>query len=188
MKPVGIYLNRLFEDRKLSNDLFIYHYTNTKLSKINKQGILSLYGLYHKDPAAFEKAIQGYLPRIKAKIGKKDEYSIEDIDKFFKSRGLDIKSIFFSFWEIIPGLHKERDEFIKNANLIKINIKKLKSTWKYNLINASKVTTLPFNQIKKYCEMDSEKFQKKQGGKFIFTNIPHLAVIPPDGVIPKNFF
>ena len=180
---INTYLTYLEEQ---PNELYLYHYTLASMKSIKRHGLLSIYGLYQKDPNEYKKAIDNYMPRIKAKLGDKDEYSIEEIERFFKLRGLDIRGIFCSFWEMIPGLHNGRDNFVKKATLIRLSVNKLKTTWKYKLINANKVTDITYNDIKTYCNKDTLPYQKKKGGKFLFTNIPHLCIIPNDGIIPKT--
>lgn len=170
-----------------SNDSYVYHYTMATTNQIKKNGLLSLYGLYHKNPKEYKRQIKKYLPRIESLLGYKGNYSLEDVMKFFKKRNLDMKSIFFSFWEVMPGLHKGRDEFINDATLVRVNIKHLKPSWGYNLITGGSSKPLSYNKIKTYCNMDSTPFQKKQGGRFLFSHIPHLSVIPDDGIIPIKF-
>ena len=167
---------------------YLYHYCPKRLyEKIKKNGMLSLYAQYTYDKETFDKNIAGYKTRVHTLIGKKETYTLKDYDKFFKSRGLDIRSIFFSFWKVIPGINKDRDHFIKSSYLIKIDIKSLERNWEYRIVNANKITSTNLNGIKKYSNMDGKQFQTKTTGKFLFTKIPHLAIITKDGRINKKY-
>ena len=165
---------------------YIYHYTEKKnVPVIEKYGLLSLYGQYHKTPQLFEKNIENYKERIE-NFSKKKDFSIEDVERFFESRGTSIKSLFFSFWKIIPGLNKDRDNFVRQSELIQIDIESLKPTWKYTLISGSKTAKININDIIKFTNMNSIDFQKKKSSKFMFSKIPHLSIETNDGIIPKN--
>lgn len=180
---LDLYLKYLLENEGVN---YIYHYTSKKnIPFIKKYGLLSLYGLFKKFPKLYENNIENYIDRIK-KFSKKEDINFTDVESFFKSKGYSSKSIFFSFWEIIPGLNKDRDKFVKNSTKIMIDIKDLKNNWEYTLISGSKTSKIDKNVVLSYSKINSKKFQMIPGGKFYFSHIPHLAITSPDGVIHKN--
>lgn len=180
------YIN-LLEMREEKEELYIYHYTlKENLKMIKKNGLLSMYGLYKKEPKIYEKTIADYLERIKRK-GYEIGSDIDSIENYFRKRKISTKFIYFSFWKIEEGLHKGRDEFMKGSIVIKINIKNLQRDWKYHLIHESNVTDILLKNIKEFCTKDSLEYQKKKGGRFLFSNIPHLAIETNNGIIPLKY-
>lgn len=180
--------NHLLEKylKNVEGKKYIFHYTNKKnIHIIRKYGLLSLYGQYKNTPDLFKQNIKNYKSRIEKYTGK-SSFDINDVEKFFESRGLSIKMVFFSFWKIIPGLSKERDEFVNQSHLIKIDVKNLKPTWNYYLVLGPKITHVNIKEVFKYMDMNSTIFQKKKSSRFLFSKIPHLAINTNDGIISKN--
>lgn len=155
------------------------HYTSKRnLPLIKKYGLLSPYALLKLDKKLFdEKFIVGY----------------EDIDTpeelFKKARDINLteKSIFFAFKEVTPGLHKGRDEFIKDALMIRLPLRNLQKNWEYRLIIGREVEIISLKEVIKWCNEDFTKYEKRKGGRFLFSHIPHLAIDTEDGIISIEY-
>lgn len=168
------------------NELYLYHYfPKDKLVKIEKHGLLSLHALSSIDPKEFDKAIETYGDRARSVL-KTDHIGYNEIQKYLLLRNLDIRAIYFAFWEMTFGFHIGRDKFIKNAYVAKLPLSNLQDNSQYRLIVGHEIHSITIKDIYKYCLTDSTRYQKKPGGKFLFSHIPHIAVITKDGLIPRS--
>ncbi len=75
--------------------------------------------------------------------------------------------------------------------LTKVNLNVFKPDWTYyglGIISSFQWTPLTLKDVLKMKKtIDQKIFEKKKGGKFLFSNIPHLAIAPINGIIePKS--
>lgn len=178
---------------------YLYSYIDkNNVNLIKKYGLLSLYGLYSVGLMdKFIKSASKYLDRGKI---KKYHLTIDDVkddpERFFnlfqKSNGKNShKVVWFLFQSITPDLHKERDVFLKYTILTQVPLDIFKSDWTYYTLgfrSTRQWTLITLKELKSIKKIFNQKiYEMKKGGKFLFTNIPHLAIAPISGKIdPKN--
>lgn len=160
--------------------------------------MLSLYGLFISGLIdKFVNSAEKYLDRGRI---EKSHLSKDDLRKnpefffqlFDKANGKNAsKVIWFLCEPVTPGLHKERDEFVKHMILTKIPLDVFKSDWTYyglGTVSSRQWTPLTLKDVLKMKKtMNQKVFEKKKGGRFLFSHVPHLAIAPLDGRIdPKD--
>ena len=96
---VSSYLNYLSEDK---NIYYIYHYTPKKnLEFIKRNGLMSLFALYHKYPKLYEKNINHYEERIQ-KFCKKIPSILMMLQNFLNLEDFQLNLYFFHFGKLFP--------------------------------------------------------------------------------------
>lgn len=177
---------------------YLYSYIDkNNYQLIKKYGLLSLYGLYHVGLIdKFVNSAEKYLDRGRM---ERSHLSKDDLRKnpeiffqlFDKANGKNAsKVIWFLCEPVTPGLHKERDKFVNQMILTKIPLDVFQPDWTYyglGIVSSRQWTPLTLKDVLKMKKTMNQKiFEKKKGGRFLFSHVPHLAIAPLNGRIDSK--